>query len=345
MSWGKTRGHDRVVASLRQALRLGRFPHALLFTGPEGIGKRLVAQRMAQAFLCERHDELEFEPCGECPSCVQVVGGTHPDVLTVRRPEERHELPIDAIRQLNHDLALAPMRGRRRIAIVDDADDLSEEAANAFLKSLEEPPPGSILILIGTAPELQLDTILSRCRVVRFDPLAEQDLAQILLDQQLTPDLETALALAARSEGSVSRARGLADPELGPFRRDLLDTVAHPQGFDAPGLARRMEAFANEAGKESAARRERASLVVGELARFFRAVLWELSGLTTPGTDPDDRRAASRLGEQVTPEATFQLLERCLEAEYHITRKAYLPLVFEGLTHDLEALMRRHSHG
>jgi DNA polymerase-3 subunit delta' len=344
MSWGSVRGHDRVVASLRRAAEGGRLPHALLFVGPEGVGKRLFAQTLAQALLCERSRESAFEPCGACPACHQVAAGSHPDVLTVSKPEDRHELPIDAIRQLNHDLALAPMRGRRRLAIVDDADDLSDEASNAFLKTLEEPPPGAVLILVGTAPELQLDTILSRCRVVRFEPLAEADLGPILLAQGLASTPAEAAALAARAEGSVSRAAGLADPALGPFRRELIAAVSSPRGFDAPALARKLEAFSKEAGKESAAVRGRASLLAGELARFFRLALWQSAGQIPPSHDPDDRKAALELGRRLSPESASRLIERCLDADYHIARKAYLPLVFDALMHDLSDVLRPAAH-
>ena len=205
---------------------------------------------MAQAVLCERNPESYFEPCGECASCHQVMAGTHPDVLQVSRPEERHELPIDAIRKLNHDLSLSPMRGRRRVAIVDDADHLSEEASNAFLKTLEEPPPGSVLILVGTAAELQLDTILSRCRVVPFRGLSESDLSAILLDRQVVGQEGEAKSLAARAEGSMTRAIALADPELEPFRRRLIDAISSERGLDAPAIARSLEQFSKEAGKE-----------------------------------------------------------------------------------------------
>jgi DNA polymerase-3 subunit delta' len=314
-------------------------PHALLFVGPEGVGKRLFAQTLAQALLCERRPEAAFDPCGECPSCHQVTAGRHPDVLTVSKPEDRHELPIDAIRQLNHDLSMAPMHGRRRLAIVDDADDLSDEASNAFLKTLEEPPPGAVLILVGTASELQLDTILSRCRVVRFEPLEPHDLEPILLDHGLASDPAEAKALASRAEGSVGRAIGLADPSLGPFRRAMLDEVANPHGFDAPSLARRLDAFCKEAGKESAAVRGRASLLVGELARFFRLALWQTTGQHAPTSDTDDRKAAHDLGGRLTPETAARLIERCLDADYHIARKAYLPLVFDSLLHDLATLL------
>jgi DNA polymerase-3 subunit delta' len=315
--------------------RQGRFPHALLFVGPEGVGKHLAARTLAQALLCERHGEAELEPCGACPSCLQVVARSHPDVLLVAKPEEKHELPIATIRTLCLDLGLKPMRGGRRVAIVDDADDLSEEAANAFLKTLEEPPPGAVLVLIGTSPELQLDTILSRCRVVRFEPLDEATLTAILLEERVVTEADEARRLAARGEGSVGRAVGLADPELSRFRQDLLATLADPRGLDAPGLSKQFEAFVNDAGKESVLRRERARLLVGELARFFRGVVWETVGAAAPGADADDARHAGAIAERLGPEAAIRLADRCLEAEYQVARKAHLPLIADALFHDL----------
>jgi DNA polymerase-3 subunit delta' len=338
--WRSVRGHDRVVDDLRRALAQGRFPHALLFVGPEGIGKHLVARTLAQALLCERRPEEALDPCGACPSCLQVMAGTHPDVLAVARPEDKHELPIKSIRDLCHDLSLKPMRGQRRIAIIDDADDLSEEAANAFLKTLEEPPPGSVLILIGTSAELQRETIVSRCRVVRFNPLSGSDLAAILMERGHAPDAKAAAQLAELGEGSVGRALGLADPEFGPFRRSLIDTIAAPDGFDPPALARRIEAFVKEAGKESVAHRARAALLAGELARFFRSLLWQTAGLEPPAADPDDRRAIAALAERLDPEDAFVLADRCLEADYQIGRKAYMPLILDAWMHDLGRVIR-----
>jgi DNA polymerase-3 subunit delta' len=343
VSWHSVRGHDRVVASLRQAVAQGRLPHALLFVGPDGVGKRTFALTFAKGLLCERVDAARLDPCENCPSCRQIEAGTHPDVLQVARPEDKHELPIRSIRQLCLDLGLKPARGTRKVAIVDDADDLNDEAANAFLKTLEEPPPGSVLILIGTSAELQLETIVSRCQVVRFDPLGEADLAALLREQGVTPDPAEALRLAKVGEGSVSRARGLADPDLNHFRRSLIDELAAPHGFDAPALSRRIGAFVEEAGKESVEKRARASLLVGELARFFRGLMWQTAGVAPPCPDGDDRRAIETLASRLDPEAVLVLTDRCLEADYHIQRNAYRPTLLDALMHDLGTLVNRRA--
>jgi len=298
-----------------------------------------LAQTLARALLCEKSDESALDPCNVCPSCLQVMAGTHPDVHLVARPEDKHELPIKVIRDLCVELGLKPARGARKVAIIDDADDLNEEAANAFLKTLEEPPPGSVLILIGTSAELQLETIVSRCRVVRFDPLPELELAAVLREQGVTSDPAEASRLAHIAEGSVGRARGLANPELSHFRRSLIDDIAAPQGFDASALSQRIGAFVNEAGKESIDRRTRASLLIGELARFFRSALWQTAGIAPPSADPLDLAAVSNLTARIDPEDVLVLADRCLEADYHVARKVYVPMIFDSLMHDLGKLI------
>jgi len=312
-------------------------PHALLFAGPEGIGKRSFARRLAQALLCPAAN-AELEPCETCPSCRQVRAGTHPDLREVGRPEDRHELPIAVIRALCHDLALKPISGHRKVAILDDADAMNAEAANAFLKTLEEPPEGTTLILISTASGRLLETIRSRCRIVRFEPLGVEDLVAVLRDRA---GIETAEAhtLAARASGSVARALALADPDLTGFLQRLIGELAAPEAIDAPGLARRFEAFLKEAGTESLAQRSRATVVFGELAGFFRGVLWQVSGLEPPAPDEATRAAVRRLAERVEPDTVFLLAERCLDAEFQLQRRVQTGLILEAWAHDVANLI------
>jgi DNA polymerase-3 subunit delta' len=311
------------------AVRRNRLAHAYLFAGPAGVGKRLFAQELAKALLCEATPAGRLEACDRCPACLQVEAGTHPDCFQAGRPEERQELPIDTIRELCGRFALKSARGRGKVAILDDADDLNEEAANCFLKTLEEPPPRSVLILVGSSPERQLPTIVSRCQVVRFAPLPEALVAEVLRGQEL-PEPALIDRLARLSGGSPGQALALADPALWEFRRGLLEGVARPRP-DGVALARSLTRFVEEAGKEAAAQRRRAALVLRLLVEFFDDVLRLRVGGTPRLAEGDDRRALQPLAERLEPEQLLAVLERCLEGDAQVDRRVQLVLALEAL--------------
>src|SRR6266481_3872353 len=224
-----------MVAAFARAVARGRLAHAYLFAGPPGVGKRLFALELAKAILCENpppHPTLspsggegrvrgKLEACDRCAACSQVEAGTHPDFFATGRPEEKLEFPIEVMRELCRNFSLKSARGRGKVAIIDDADDLNEESANCFLKTLEEPPPRSVLLLIGSSPERQLPTIVSRCQVVRFAPLPAADVADLLRAGGVE-DAALIELLLPLSEGSPGAARALSDPALWDFRSTLL---------------------------------------------------------------------------------------------------------------------------
>lgn len=324
MAWSRVRGHDAVVRLFAEAWRRGRLGHAYLFAGPPGVGKRLFATELAKALLCENPPPDRLEACDRCPSCHLVDAGTHPDLFAVARPAEATVIPVQTMRDLGADLALKPARGRRKVAIIDDADDLNDESANSFLKTLEEPPPGSLLVLIGTSPELQLPTIRSRCQLVRFAPLPTEVVKDLLRRQGVDDELiGPLLHLAA---GSPGQALELADPELWEFRRRLIAALAAPKP-DTVAAAKEWFEFVEEAGKESAAQRRRAGQVLRLLIAFLE------QALTGAGAgDPEERAAARAFAQRLGPDRLLQLLERCLDADHHLDRKVQLVLVLEALT-------------
>jgi DNA polymerase-3 subunit delta' len=303
--------------------------HAYLFTGPAGVGKRLFAGELAKALLCEQASPERLEACDRCPSCAQVEAGTHPDCLVASLPEGLHEFPIDDMRELCRRIALKPMYGRGKVAVLDDVDDLNGPSANCFLKTLEEPPPRSVLILVGSSPERQLPTIVSRCQVVRFAPLPEALVADVLRGQEL-PDPQMIDRLARLSGGSPGQALALADPALWDFRRKLIDGLARPQP-DSVALGEALAQFVEEAGKDSAAQRRRASLVLRLLIEFLNDVLHVRVGGTPRLAEAEDQRALQALAERLEPEQLLQVLERCLEGDMHIDRRVQLVLVLEAL--------------
>src|SRR4051794_17892298 len=130
MSWDRVRGHDAILAGFRAALDRGRLGHAYLFVGPDGVGKKLFATELARALLCEA-PPAALAACDRCPACRQIDADSPPDFLPARRPDDRLELPIEVVRDLGARLSLKPMRGGRKVAVLEDADDFNEESANA----------------------------------------------------------------------------------------------------------------------------------------------------------------------------------------------------------------------
>jgi DNA polymerase-3 subunit delta' len=320
-----------------QAKRRGRLAHAYLFTGPAGVGKRLFAVELARALLCERPPD-HLEACDHCTSCTLIEAGTHPDLFTVARPEDRHEVPIDLMQQLCQNFGLKSARGRGKVAILDDADDLNEESANCFLKTLEEPPPHSVLILIGTSAGRQLPTIVSRCQVIRFAPLPEPLVTELLRQQGLE---DTALLgrLVRLSGGSPGQAMLLADPELWTFRRKLLEGLTREQP-DTVALAKEWMQFVEEAGKESAAQRRRATLVLRLLIDFLNDALALRLGGKPRLAEAEDLRLLQSLANRTDPERLLAMLERCLEADTQVERYVQLVLVLEGLMDALGQILK-----
>ena len=211
-------GNSRVKAVLKRMLVTGRLPGALLFTGEEGIGKRLFALEVARALNCR--SPKDQEACGVCPPCVrifrlnypqredaeewtQIIWTDHPDVGLVVAP--KRVLRVEQMRQIEKEANFRPFEGKARVFLIDDADKLNDASANALLKVLEEPPKTSHLILITARPAMLLPTILSRCQMIRFSPLAPDEIESHLVKNKLV-DAKTARLRARAAGGSMGRA-------------------------------------------------------------------------------------------------------------------------------------------
>lgn len=194
-------GQEKAVRYLKRAMDRDRIPHACLFVGIPGIGKRTTAMALAQAVNCSA--PADGEGCGECPSCRQLASGNFPDLELVS--PEKNVIKIDRVRELTRRFGYKPVSGRYRISIVSRAEMMTEEAANAFLKTLEEPPERNILVLTVVEPLDLLPTIVSRCQKVPFQPIPA-DLITQYLRERLGLEKDMALLLTKMSEGSLGRA-------------------------------------------------------------------------------------------------------------------------------------------
>ena len=267
MGFSEFRGNERIVAALRGALRTDRVPHALLFSGPRGLGKFTLARMFAQAANCER---LKDDFCGECETCkrialladpenlieqglaergegadaatierVPLILQTHPDVwalvpdpVRLKSPVARPMLRVGQLRAVQRAAYFQP-RGRRRVFILDGAETMRWDVANVFLKILEEPPGSATLILAAPSPYALLPTIVSRCLQFHFAPLSQPDVENILKEKSQRRASELKLA-AQLAEGSPGLALEMNVEETEKRRRDalrILERAARGQGF------------------------------------------------------------------------------------------------------------------
>jgi DNA polymerase III subunit delta' len=222
MSFAQIVGHQKQVEILRQALNHGRLHHAYLFVGAEGVGKKTIALGLAKAIHCLA---VTGDFCGECADCARIQADNHPDVRILGPLAGKKEISIQQIRELEKELNFRSFSGKKKIVILDPATLMNLPAQNALLKTLEEPPQGSLLILIASNGGALLPTLRSRCLRLTFGPLA-RDLVSAFLVSRKGIEAETAEFLAAMSMGSLGAVFSIDTQELLERRREWMRLVS-----------------------------------------------------------------------------------------------------------------------
>lgn len=231
-------GQQKPIGLLTTLLEKGTVPHALLFTGIEGIGKQSAAMVFAMACNClgpepehpfkgrEKSRPVTTDPCGQCRSCRKIMSGSHPDIIIVE--PSGPFIRIGQIRDLCQTLALKPFEAGLRVVIIKNCQALNPAAGNAFLKVLEEPPERTVLILTAGHTADLLPTIVSRCQHIRFNPISPKIITEMLIQKQAKPPDEAAI-IAAMANGSFSKALAIAGVKKGigllNLRNWLIDQV------------------------------------------------------------------------------------------------------------------------
>ena len=372
MAWSDIQGQEQPIQLLRRAAQRGRLGHTLLFAGPPGIGKKQVGLELAKSLLCERSSDDALAACDQCPGCKQVAARTHPDLVIVERLKGKAELLISQFigddeqrgkAGLCHELALKPMAGGRKVAIIDDADRLNDESANALLKTLEEPPPHSVLILIASQAEKLLPTIRSRCQTIRFPPLSMETVARLLVELGWVEKETEALEIAAFSDGSLQTAATLLDPQLRGQRQTIMTALAQVP-FQPIAVGNQVWSVIEDSASEVAEQREQAQWVIRFTTELLRDRLWHAVEQSTPGSDPGARKSGSSgtgLRREASPaakqaidaiwrqlnsrpidpiETIGQLLERANLTERQLAGNANVALSLESFWSDLGHLFR-----
>ncbi|MGZ0169334.1 MAG: DNA polymerase III subunit delta' [Planctomycetales bacterium] len=352
MNWDDLRGHRDQIEMMRRSIVRGRQAHAYLFAGAPGIGKSRFARIFAQSLFCENYADTELLACEECSPCRQMNAGSHPDYFAIDCPEGKNEIPVSVFygdkerrgqEGLIHDLSLRPMAGTRRIAVLDDSNRMNEEGANAMLKTLEEPPPNSMLILIAENLDAMLPTIRSRCQLVRFSSLAASDVSDLLLETEIASTPEEATAAAAMSEGSLHIAAQLLNPALRTLRLKLYDALA-TSDLRPIDVAKAMTAGIDELGGDTHEQRRNAGWLIRFAQEFYRQVVLQLSG--DGAAEGAGTELVSRFATLLTTrgakgiELAMELFDRCVLAENHISWNVAPAKTMDSLFDDLARTTR-----
>jgi DNA polymerase-3 subunit delta' len=314
-------GHTWAWEALERAIERQRVAHAYLITGIEQIGKATLARAFAQALNCA----AETGPCGQCRSCKLIAAGRHPDLHLVA--PEGNTLKIDQVRALQHDLALSPVEGRYRVTIIEGMDKATSEASNALLKTLEEPPPSVIVILIAPEPEALLPTIVSRCQPIALRPLAVETVRAALMERWQVEPLR-AERLAQLAGGRLGWAVNAAQDESALARRaQLLDDL---QRLLIQGRVERF-AYAEEMAGNANAARETLRL----WQTWWRDVMLLASGSQAMLTNVDRAPALLELANCLGPERAKNAARAIAQTLWQLDHNANARLALEVLLLDL----------
>jgi DNA polymerase-3 subunit delta' len=329
VNWDDLRGHRDQIEMMRRSIVRGRQAHAYLFAGAPGIGKSRFARIFAQSLFCENYADTELLACEECSPCRQMNAGSHPDYFAIGCPEGKNEIPVSVFygdkerrgqEGLIHDLSLRPMAGTRRIAVLDDSNRMNEEGANAMLKTLEEPPPNSMLILIAENLDAMLPTIRSRCQLVRFSSLAASDVSDLLLETEIA-----------------------STPALRTLRLKLYDALA-TSDLRPIDVAKAMTAGIDELGGDTHEQRRNAGWLIRFAQEFYRQVVLQLSG--DGAAEGAGTELVSRFATLLTTrgakgiELAMELFDRCVLAENHISWNVAPAKTMDSLFDDLARTTR-----
>lgn len=310
-------GHERVVEIFRKSIKSGKTSHAYIFEGPAGCGRRKTAMALIQALFCR---QAEDDACGVCPSCRKVAGNNHGDIHFLEPLPDKRDISIAQLRDLQRDLALRPYEAPRKACIMEPADRMNLSSANSFLKTLEEPPGNALLILLTENADMLLQTIRSRCQLVRFAPLSSESIMVMLKRNGM--DEASAALLSQMANGSMQRAAELDGEALAQRHEVLIKHLA------TLSLDRISTIFT--ASEELGGNREETLELLDILLSFARDMIHLSSGCSDI-INTTIRPTLEGLVSRLNLERTLQLAEDILETRRSVQRNANVKLALDHL--------------
>lgn len=317
MKLGEVKGQDRVIEALKRSITANRVAHAYLFEGQDGCGRRTTALALIQALFCK--EPVDGEACTTCAHCRKLASGNHPDLHLLAPLPDKRDISIEQIRELQQVLSLRPFEANRKACLIEPAERMNEKSANALLKTLEEPPGHAIIILLTRHADLLLSTIRSRCQQIRFSPLDDDTVVELLLKKGV--DATKAALLAPLAEGSMERAAALEEESDGERRQQLLNVLAQAS-------SRQIATIFDSAENLAGGRDETI-----ELFNLLISLLRDLLFITSAGqTGITNRFLLSELAAEAarfSPEGAIKALEHAVETRRAVQGNANPKLAFE----------------
>lgn len=332
-------GQEKAKGFLKRVMAGGKIPHAYLFTGIDGIGKTTTAVAFTQAINC--NEPVDGEGCGHCRPCRQLMNGNFVDLIFIE--PDGQNIKIEQIRDLNRTLSFKPLSGRYRVSIIHHAEMMTGEAANSFLKTLEEPPPGNILILKVTEPLDLLATIVSRCQKVPFRPLPSALIAEWLGNERGMEE-EGASVLAKLSEGSLGKAIDVCESDFLEERQNSLLRLTRLQGLsDERALEMALE-YTGKAKKRMRNTSDRSHADLFELLGLWKTwyrdlILMRVNGPASLLINVDFSRKLKNISKNHQTENLIESFFIVDQAQRDLLRNPNLDLMMENTILSLKRLL------
>lgn len=332
LRWDEILGQERARDVLRRAVERDRVHHGFLFVGPDGVGKFATALSFTRILLCDRRAPQTFAAaCGECRHCRKIQNDLqHPDVrVIVPEGGVNKFIKIEHVRALQKFASMKPYEARHQIALLDGVHRMTDEAANALLKTLEEPPPTMHLFLVTDQPQSLLDTIRSRCQTIRFGALSVEHVHEVLRreDEGELTDEELVVA-AAFGEGSPGRARALLDAGIVGARRELFERIAR--------LSRRAPASLLNEAEELAKDRKTLTLRLDLLKVLLRdTILYRVRGPEAELVNRDLEPLVRELSDRFDVDGIVSRIDAVTTAQDLLSRNVNPTMVLENLLTEL----------
>ena len=333
-------GHTAQKRIIERGLASGKFGHAHLFVGPDGIGRRVFAYEIVRGLLCcESGSQPIFGGCGLCSSCFLLLANTHPDFHEFSKPEDDQEFKLELMQKVIQAFSLQPSLGDRKALIVCDVDLMNEQSANCFLKALEEPPPNVWIALLCENPEVLLPTIRSRCQVIRFSPLTENEIISCLSLSSISSELHRSLARMA--EGNPGRAYAIGDTDFWSFWSLFWVKLANSK-FSGGEWADQLRGWIEISGPNGASQRSATRIVFNLISSMISDCFRINEGLKACCFSSDDEPFLRIIAKRLGPVGLQLFFEAIFQANIRIKKKIQISLILDTFSEQIDSIVTVH---